>query len=265
MAAIIRSESNRRQPLTLRPVEPAATLTREARRFGMAVVRRWAETVRDLVLPAYEGAIDRLTRDAASDDLGNALRAAVGDLNRLVLTLQPQMNEWTVRVEAWHRRRFADVVKAATGVDTFPFLSVADVQDEIAAALERHAGLIKGLNDDMRRRVEDTVWREFLKQTPRRSLGKMLAHELGVGRSRANLIASDQTVKLSTELDGLRQQQAGIKRYKWRHSGKLHFRPEHKARDGRVYRWDKPPADGHPGTQINCGCKAQAYVEVEAA
>jgi SPP1 gp7 family putative phage head morphogenesis protein len=110
--------------------------------------------------------------------------------------------------------------------------------------------------------VEDTVWREFVNQTPRNDIAKMLQEQLDIGKSRAELIARDQTVKLSGELNRLRQQQAGIDQYTWRHSGKVNFRPEHKARDGKVFDWNDPPADGHPGNAINCGCTAQAYIDL---
>jgi hypothetical protein len=42
----------------------------------------------------------------------------------------------------------------------------------------------------------------------------------------------------------------------WNHSGKEHFRPHHKAADGKNYRVDRPPVstEGLPGTLLHCGC-----------
>jgi uncharacterized protein with gpF-like domain len=39
---------------------------------------------------------------------------------------------------------------------------------------------------------------------------------------------------------------------------------DHYAREGKVYSWDKPPADGHPGTPIGCRCFAQTIINVDA-
>jgi uncharacterized protein with gpF-like domain len=58
-----------------------------------------------------------------------------------------------------------------------------------------------------------------------------------------------------------RQAEAGIEKYKWRHSGKLHPRAEHRARDGNVYKLGEPAGDT-PGMAPYCGCRAQAYLAI---
>ena len=76
------------------------------------------------------------------------------------------------------------------------------------------------------------------------------------GENRARLIARDQTQKLAGQLNRLRQQTAGIDSYRWQTQEDNRVRPTHAARNGRVFKWEKPPADGHPGQPIACRCIA---------
>jgi uncharacterized protein with gpF-like domain len=77
------------------------------------------------------------------------------------------------------------------------------------------------------------------------------------------LIASDQTLKLSSQLDTERFRQAGIVKFMWQHSGKPHYRPWHLARDGQVYALEGeiPPGD-MPGIPVYCGCKKRAVLDL---
>lgn len=255
--------NGRRASATMRPIETTQALENELRTIVRAVPAEWRKEIAESILPAYGSALDQLVRDDLTDALKAAIDGAKDRLTRVVLTISPRLRDWTIRVEQWHRRRFADGVKAALGPDVFPYLSGEDVRSETDAALERNASLITGLSDDLRKNVERIVWDGVLNQTPRREIAKDLAERLAIGRRRADFIARDQTSKFSSDLDRLRQQQAGIQSYKWRHSGKIHFRPEHKARDGKVFRWDDPPYDGHPGHAPNCGCKSLAFVDLD--
>jgi SPP1 gp7 family putative phage head morphogenesis protein len=99
----------------------------------------------------------------------------------------------------------------------------------------------------------------------------VLVEEFGFARSRAKLIARDQTSKFNGSLNRIRQQQAGITEYRWSTShdervrgnpdGKYpNARPSHWAREDKVFAWDKPPSDGHPGEPINCRCVALAVL-----
>lgn len=85
----------------------------------------------------------------------------------------------------------------------------------------------------------------------------MIREEFGVTDRRAKLIARDQIGKLNGQLTRLRQEQIGVDSYTWRGILDARERPEHVAREGRIFRWDEPPDDGHPGEPINCRCSAE--------
>lgn len=97
---------------------------------------------------------------------------------------------------------------------------------------------------------------------------ELLAHlqeQFGFDARRAELIARDQTLKLSGQLQEERQTQAGIRRYVWTTSGDERVREDHADLDGRVFSWDDPPITnasevargrparrGHPGSDFQC-------------
>lgn len=72
--------------------------------------------------------------------------------------------------------------------------------------------------------------------------------------NRAELIAQDQVGKLHSQLVEERMRFIGVKEYKWRGILDARERPEHRAREGKVFSWDNPPYDGHPGVPIRCRC-----------
>lgn len=129
----------------------------------------------------------------------------------------------------------------------------------------RNVALIKsipnGLHDDLR----SVISGEFGKGTHVRDLSKILQDRFSVTRSRADLIATDQTLTLQGQLDELRQKDAGVTSYLWRTSndsrvrgtpGGLYPRARfsHYEREGIKFYWNDPPEDGHPKEAIRCRC-----------
>lgn len=89
----------------------------------------------------------------------------------------------------------------------------------------------------------------------------LIQARLGVVRSRAELIARDQTLKLYGQIQEARQTEAGITEYTWSTSEDERVRPDHQALDGTTQRWDDPPIVDqrsgrreHPGRDFQCRC-----------
>lgn len=98
-----------------------------------------------------------------------------------------------------------------------------------------------------------------------RSMAKEISSRFGVTKRRAELIARDQVSKLNGQLTQLRHKEAGVKKYRWRTSRDERVRATHAAREGKIYSWNSPPSDGHPGEPINCRCSAEPILEIEDA
>ena len=87
-----------------------------------------------------------------------------------------------------------------------------------------------------------------------------LTTELGVEENRAVLIGSDQVGKLNGRLMQYYQQSAGITEYRWQTMMDDRVRPAHRERQGKIFKWDEPPEDGHPGEAIRCRCVSDPVI-----
>jgi len=71
---------------------------------------------------------------------------------------------------------------------------------------------------------------------------------------------AEQSIRTGIEVVArARQQSVGLEEYTWRTVGDSDVRSEHQAREGKRFRYDNPPPDGHPGTPWGCRCFAEPY------
>lgn len=79
--------------------------------------------------------------------------------------------------------------------------------------------------------------------------------------------ASLQYLRKGTPLDialKAAEQERRPSQYIWRTMGDGKVRPAHAANDGRLFSWDIRPSTGYPGEELNCRCKAEAYIKGES-
>lgn len=97
-------------------------------------------------------------------------------------------------------------------------------------------------------------------------IAKKLEERGSVSKSRAQLIARTETLKLNSNLTQHRQRASGIQQYTWSTSLDERVRPGHRELEGTVQDWTSPPEtddDGrrnHPGEDFNCRCVPIPYV-----
>ncbi|MBI1682374.1 minor capsid protein [Caulobacter hibisci] len=261
-----RRQTNRRGSIDLRIIIPTQALEDDLARIYMKVVRAWAVAARDRVMPAYRQALERraardgmVLDDAAS--LGDLFRDLGPEFERLVLSLTPEMRDWVLQVERWHRDKWGSSVLTATGVDLATMLGPADAQQALADILAWNVSLISDVSAQAQSKIAAEVFAGYQRRAPAREVAKDIQEILQTSRRRALFIASDQLNKLSSELDAERQRQAGLDEWKWRASGKLHPRLWHKERDGNIYT-DKTAPEDLPGQLPRCGCKRQAHLSL---
>lgn len=94
-------------------------------------------------------------------------------------------------------------------------------------------------------------------------LRKKLVERGDVSKSRADLIARDQVLKMNGKITATRQQRAGITKYEWSTSQDERVRDDHAALEGTIQDWDNPPVVDeksgrreHPGQDFQCRCIA---------
>ena len=176
------------------------------------------------------------------------------------------------------RARLEKNLARAIGVDMTKIFDDKTVMDTAEMMSFEAASLIKDIPDVFLEEVRRAVLSNYqqLPQPEGRSLTEQIQEIIGSTEKRARTIARDQTSKIHTAINQARQQELGIEEYIWRTAkdrrvvgkpgGKY---PEgntvhgnHYAREGRVFRWDTPPHDGHPGWAINCRCYHEPVIEV---
>jgi uncharacterized protein with gpF-like domain len=261
LAFMARRAGTRRKLITFAPI-----ITTKAQVSSLAANYRrmlapWLDS-RRVIEAAYARELDRVLQTDAIDDLTSLFAALAEEVNRLVLTLTPDLRDWALRVESWHRNRWANTVLAGANVDIRYLIGPADAQEAIEAVLARNAALVKDIGRQAEARISDAVFRGIQARTPAREVGKEIAEALGLARKRANRIAADQAVKLASALDRQRQREAGLDSWKWKHSGKLHPRLWHQKRDGKIYTDETAPED-EPGELPFCGCVRQAVLVID--
>lgn len=128
--------------------------------------------------------------------------------------------------------------------------------------VDYNTSLIKSIPQQHFAKVEDAI-RDGIRRgvSPKDLAGKIKAIS-GVTEGRAKVIARDQITKANADLTRYRQNDLGIKRYKWLTMNDERVRPTHEANANKTFSWDSPPsATGHPGQDIMCRCAAVAIFD----
>lgn len=231
------------------------------------------QNVRAILLPRLRDWIDeskRARRDSWVDDLDStmaAVRLRVTDQGPDELTIGLNIG---AQVADWNQQQWRKVVKSVVGVDIFA--SEPWLRDHLRSWARENAALISSLEDDAVNQVQIWTQRGIREGWRYEDIAKNIEDRFDVSRSRARLIARDQTAKLNGQISERRQQQVGVKQYRWRTSmdervrgnpdGKYpNSRPSHWAREGKVFNWSDPPEDGHPGQPINCRCTPEPILD----
>ncbi len=280
LAALIRRQRNpRRSQIILRPILPPATLAGDLYAAGYkpiitawerAVDRIAAEYARSLPINDSAPGIHATIHDSIFDIEG--ILSSLGDeLSRLVLTLTPALRDWAVRVERYHSGRWRGAILTASGVDISMMLMASGQPQSVGETVAWNASLVRNVNDDTRAKIGSATFAAFQARKPARELAGELRDIVGASRRRALNIASDQLSKLSSALDKERQLDAGLDKFKYRSSHKLHARKWHAARDGKLYELvsgkqvggdDVIEVGDEPGQPPYCGCRRQGVIDL---
>jgi len=252
-----------KKPIILAKIEGTKAQATDLAAIYMRVVRAW-QAGQAAIVAAYSKHLSELTTDAAGD-AGNAMDAIDAEIQRLVILLTPDLRQWALNVERVHRGKWVSSVLSATDVDLDTVLTAGDMNDTVQASIDWNVALIKDVSDETRRRIANIVFSGFQQRQSADVIAKQIAEAVDMARARARRIAADQTTKLGARLNQARQEQAGLTHFKWRHSGKVHPRLWHLARNGKVYPWKDSgiPANDMPSVPPYCGCTAQAYISFD--
>lgn len=146
-----------------------------------------------------------------------------------------------------------------------------DVGRIMAVLLHDQVGLIKSLPIEAGERVHELTLRGLENSERAASYVDEIRRSGEVTKARATLIARTEVARTASILTQTRAQAAGITHYRWQTSKDADVRRGHAAMQGKVCRFDTPPAveengrimHHHPGQIWNCRCWPEPLVELE--
>lgn len=136
------------------------------------------------------------------------------------------------------------------------------LEDFIEEFRARNVALIRTIPQQSLRQVEAVVERAVSGQIRVEALRGQIQERFNVSRSRAALIARDQTLKANANITQLRQQAVGVQDYIWTTSRDERVRDGHSDLDGTRQSWlvrpvvDDSGRTAHPGEDFQCRCTA---------
>lgn len=253
-------QQGRKRPLTLRAITTTQAQQRALYRLYLPVVQVWVDGS-ERIVAEYGRTLSQLTFDSPSDVAAEIAATEEGAV-KATFDFRSLFLEWAQALQLWNLNRIGSQLTYATGLELTQFLGPVDLTVE--DYLERNTALIRDISDQARGRIADIVFRGLSNRTPTRDVAKEIADATGLARKRALRVAIDQTVKLSAALDAQRGLELGANGYIWQHSGKLHYRETHKARDGKYFAFGSEiDLTDPPGYAPFCGCKRRISFDPE--
>ncbi len=186
-------------------------------------------------------------------------------------SMQAHVARIYARVESYNAAEFNSICNSVFGTGLAGITSKRQDADDMQALKEawvqQNLDLIKSIDSRTMERIRQALSDAIIQNVSSAELSKYLSDEIqklaGTTVSRATLIGVDQVGKLNGIMTQYRQQYAGIDRYEWETAHDSRVRPAHRARQGKIYRWDEPPADGNPGMPIRCRCVALPVFDMD--
>lgn len=144
----------------------------------------------------------------------------------------------------------------------------ANLDDYFEMSIYENVNLIESIPDQYLTQVQTIVTQNVRAGNRHEDISKELQERFGVSKSRAKLIARDQTAKINGDLSAKRQQSAGFAYFQWVTSKDIRVRDRHKHIAKRttkyghgVYSWDDLPLSVKgqpikPGDDYQCRCIA---------
>lgn len=244
-------------------IEPRLSTEKEYYSALRSMLTQIATETRESIIPLYQA--ERQQKRAQGALLADADGFWFSRVQMLAVALARNASNTVNRIldlEAQrHTSTFIETARRALGVNLAAVVQQEDLGEHLSIAVSRGASLIQGLSSDMTKRIELAVYENSLAGNSVATLRKRLQKEFAISDNRAKLIARTETSRFNASLNQLRQEQAGVTSYIYSTSLDERVRELHQSFNGRTFRWDKPPSDGHPGTAPNCRCLAKGIVE----
>jgi len=220
-----------------------------------------AKAVREILYPSLETLTPNFIVDHRFDET-DPIDVKIEELRTMIdreIDLDSDITEIITKVSVWQRTELQNHIRSRLGVDLLfhePWL-----KDFIEAARRDNIRLITKMTDEELSNVEGIVRSGFRSGRRVEVLREQIAHQMGVSKSRAYLIARDQVNKMNGELNLHRQTGLGIEEFTWMNSQDGRVRQRHIELHGQTFKWSEPPDEGIPGQPIQCRCTGEPVLD----
>jgi SPP1 gp7 family putative phage head morphogenesis protein len=216
----------------------------QLRNYQRAINQEFLEVLKPIIA-TYRQDASTAEIETAVDKTQDVVNAAIleGAVLAGIVTTQGQ------DITKWNDQKYNKPIYNIAGFNNVPN---EQTNEMLNSWTQENIKLVKGINDDQTKKIETLLLRADREDLQAGGLTKEIRKIMNSSLKRATLIARDQTLKLNGQIDRVKQTGAGVEEYIWRSSRDERVRPEHRAREGKKFRWDSPPPGGHPGQAIQC-------------
>jgi SPP1 gp7 family putative phage head morphogenesis protein len=180
--------------------------------------------------------------DSLIDDIINEINDSIILIGQLLLPSMRVAQESAkfigLEIAAFNQVQYNKIIKSVLGIDIF--LEEPYLIPQLELFANQNNQLIANMTEQELERVSGYVQRAIQDGSSFESVVINIEKSFGITRRHAKLIARDQTSKLNGSLTKLRQQEVGIKTYRWQTSEDERVRATHRPLNGKICRWDDP-------------------------
>ena len=141
-----------------------------------------------------------------------------------------------------------------------PFVTEPWLVPTMKSFTKNNVSLISTVHESYFKDIENVVYDGLERGLSTREIEKAIRDKTGVSKSRAKLIARDQTGKLNSNLSMKRASGLGVRKFRWVTSADERVRSSHRAVNNKIYTYaEGAVVDGEktwPGQPIQCRCVA---------
>lgn len=234
---------------------------REYQRFAKRLIDALRESVKE-ALPQLQH-VGTVKQDSVKDNIAVVMETMRRRFRSKAeqLRIEAEIKRIASITNDFNQRQFRAVLRSALQVDIYQYEPWLQELTELWTA--ENARLITSVPETVFSGIEGIAARGVMEGTSTDDLADDILDQVDMSERRAQLIARDQVGKLNGDITKYRQETIGIEEYRWSTSKDSRVRPAHAAREGLIFRWDRPPVDGHPGKAIYCRCVALPVIDLD--
>lgn len=254
----------------IEPVPPS----KRAEVYYRAQIDALIQSMLDQVISAVRKPRLNDSDEVGDDDYIARLLAALTSVSNQDITRSATRVAMTFvgRSNTQNKERFIRSMQRARSIDVGSIIESMDLGSTMAKAVKNNIDLIQSIKTDFINDIGSQVFEDFKKGKRQADLVKNIYERGNVTKSRAKLIARDQTAKVNSAFNEARNTKLGIDEYTWSGTADERERPSHRVLNGMLCKYSDPTVysdddgktwkkrksigayEGNPGTDYQCRC-----------